>query len=412
VIRISVQMPRAAHTLAFVALLAIGLVVSPVIPARAGKDGGSGTFSATRSMNTARMGHTATLLTTGQVLVAGGSGTSGPNSFAPIASAELYNPALGKWTVTGNMATARAGLTATLLPNGQVLVAGGSPDDFSCLATAELFNPATGTWTATGSMTATRCFHAAVLLPNGQVLVAGGGVAATTCSNGSCQNGDSLASAEIYNPSTGTWQATASMNVARTFGGGGFLPSPGFAAAHLLQNGKVLVAGGANVTNGTTTPLASAELFDAFQGRWNFTGSLSSPLSIAASQLANGDVLMVHNAFFNPATGTWTNTGPFPAKTGGGTTATLLGTSKVLVTGLISLYSGSASSPTTEALLYGFSTNSYALTGFMNTARSNDSATLLPNGQVLVAGGYNKETLCSGCSLSIVVLASTELYTP
>jgi hypothetical protein len=405
-IRLKAHKSATIRTLASAGLIAIGLVVSTAIPARA--DGGSGTFSATRSMNTARMGHTATLLTTGQVLVAGGETQGaptppfpGPGNSAPIASAELYNPALGKWTVTGSMATPRLGLTATLLPNGQVLVAGGTPDFYSCLATAELFNPATGKWTTTGSMTAARCFHAAALLPNGQVLVAGGDVADTTCSNGICQSGDSLASAELYNPSTGTWQETGSLNVARTY-----------VRAELLQNGKVLVAGGADVANGTTTQLASAELFDASQGRWNFTGSPSSSASSPASLLANGDVLIVHSGFFNPATGTWTNTGSFPAKTGGGTTATLLGTGKVLVTGLISLYSGSAFSPNTEALLYDFSTNSYGLTGFMNTARSNDTATLLPNGQVLVAGGYNKETLCSGCSLAIIFLASAELYTP
>jgi Galactose oxidase, central domain len=327
-IRLKAHKSATIRTLASAGLIAIGLVVSTAIPARAGQGGGSGTFSATRSMNTARMGHTATLLNTGQVLVAGGDGTTGPNSLAPIASAELYNPALGKWTVTGSMATPRLGFTATLLPNGQVLVTGGSPDDFSCLATAELFNPAR-------------------------------------------------------------------------------------APAQLLQNGKVLFAGGVNVANGTTTPLASAELFDASEGRWNFTGSLSSPgSSIFDSLLANGDVLMVNRAFFNPATGTWTNTGSFPAETAGGTTATLLGTGKVLVTGLISLYRGSAFAPTTEALLYDFSTNSYARTGSMNTARANGSATLLPNGQVLVAGGYNKETLCPGCSLAIVPLASAEIYTP
>src|ERR1039458_4935951 len=163
-IRLKAHKSATIRTLASAGLIAIGLVVSTAIPARA--DGGSGTFSATRSMNTARMGHTATLLTTGQVLVAGGETQGaptppfpGPGNSAPIASAELYNPALGKWTVTGSMATPRLGLTATLLPNGQVLVAGGTPDFYSCLATAELFNPATGKWTTTGSMTAARCFH-------------------------------------------------------------------------------------------------------------------------------------------------------------------------------------------------------------------------------------------------------------
>jgi hypothetical protein len=371
-------------------LLAIGLVAGHSGLALAGtlKPPPLGTFSPTGSMNTARSYSTATLLQTGQVLVAGGESTSGGG---PLTSAELFNPATGKWTVTGSTTVPHMRGTATLLPNGEVLLAGGTPDIFSCIATAELFNPATGKWKATGSMTAARCDHAAALLPNGQVLVAGGDVGEYTSSNG-CLAGDSLASAELFNPSTGTWQATASMNVARTLTG-----------AKLLQNGNVLVAGGDDVANCTDTPLASAELFDASQGRWNFTGSLSNPGSMQiASLLANGDVLALHFAFFNPATGTWTNTGSFPAHTGGGTTATLLGTGKVLVTGLTSVYPYTVS-VTTGALLYDFSTNSYATTGSMNTARSGDSATLLPNGQVLVAGGYNN---------MMGVLASAELYTP
>ena len=111
---------------------------------------------------------TATLLPNGQVLVAGGF------NGVDLASAELYDPATGLWTATGSMTSARDHHTATLLPNGQVLVAGGySFDDFA-LASAELYDPATGLWTATGSMATARYWHTATLLPNGQVLVAGG----------------------------------------------------------------------------------------------------------------------------------------------------------------------------------------------------------------------------------------------
>src|ERR1017187_7853122 len=120
-------------------------------------------------LTTARDSHTATLLPNGQVLVAGGYGSSGV-----LSSAELYNPATGMWTATGSLATARYAHTAILLPNGQVLVAGGNGSS-GVLSSAELYNPATGMWTATGSLTTTRYFHTATLLPNGQVLVAGGG---------------------------------------------------------------------------------------------------------------------------------------------------------------------------------------------------------------------------------------------
>ena len=114
-----------------------------------------------------RFRHTATLLPNGQVLVAGGFNDDGV-----LASAELYDPATGLWTATGSMATPRVDHTATLLPNGKVLVAGG--EGRRPFASAELYDPATGLWTATGSMAPSATDHTATLLPNGQVLVAGG----------------------------------------------------------------------------------------------------------------------------------------------------------------------------------------------------------------------------------------------
>ena len=192
-------------------------------------DPASGTWTATGSLATARDGHTATLLPNGKVLVAGGAGSSGS-----LASAELYDPASGTWTATGSLATARDGHTATLLPNGKVLVAGGA-DSSGSLASAELYDPASGTWTATGSLATARYHHTATLLPNGKVLVAGG-----------YGNSGSLASAELYDPASGTWTATGSLATARDRH-----------TATLLPNGKVLVAGGYD----SSGSLASAELY-------------------------------------------------------------------------------------------------------------------------------------------------------
>ena len=127
-------------------------------------------WTPTGSMGTGRSEHTATLLPSGNVLVAGGNGT--------LSSEELYDPATGTWTATGSMSTTRFQHTATLLANGKVLVAGGSVEGgSSTLSSAELYDPATGSWTATGSLSTARRLHTATLLPSGQVLVAGGSMA-------------------------------------------------------------------------------------------------------------------------------------------------------------------------------------------------------------------------------------------
>jgi hypothetical protein len=134
-------------------------------------DPASGTWTATGSLNAARLQHTATLLPNGKVLVAGGFSTAGF-----LNSAELYDPASGTWSATGSLHTARAVHTATLLPNGKILVAaGGRNDPPYRLTSAELYDPATGTWSVTGSLNTARDSHTATLLPNGKVLVAGGG---------------------------------------------------------------------------------------------------------------------------------------------------------------------------------------------------------------------------------------------
>ena len=129
--------------------------------------GQGGTWTATGSLTQARRAHTATLLSLGNVLVAGGSGSIGF-----LASAELYDRASGTWTSTGNLASARIQHTATLLPNGKVLVVGGY--DVPPLKSAELYDPASGTWSDTGSLANGRSDHTATLLPNGKVLVVGG----------------------------------------------------------------------------------------------------------------------------------------------------------------------------------------------------------------------------------------------
>src|SRR4029078_716400 len=132
-----------------------------------------GTWSQTGDLVNGRQVHTATLLTNGKVLVAGGY----DSVFGY--SAELYDPSQGGWTLTGSFNEGRQnGFTATLLPNGKVLVAAGYTNDYS--RTAELYDSATGTWALTGSLNTDRVFHTATLLTNGKVLVAGGNSSSRT----------------------------------------------------------------------------------------------------------------------------------------------------------------------------------------------------------------------------------------
>src|SRR5207244_12793019 len=122
-------------------------------------------------------GAPATRRSNGQVRVRGVA----DHDWNALASAELYAPSTGKWTLTGSMNVARYYHTATLLSNGQVLVAGG--DGTTCSGTstsAELYTPSTGTWTHTGNLNVGRYLHTATLLQNGQVLVVGGNSSASS----------------------------------------------------------------------------------------------------------------------------------------------------------------------------------------------------------------------------------------
>ncbi|CAN5339987.1 kelch repeat-containing protein [soil metagenome] len=198
----------------------------------------TGTWSATGSMASHRVLHTATLVK-GRVLVTGGYGVSN----TALDTAELYNPATGKWTVTGSMVTSRGHHLATrLLGSGKVLVVGGInepgplPPGFKGLAEAELYDPATGTWSATGSMTTPRFAHTLIRLKSGTVLVAGG----------EDEDTNVLQSSETYDPASGVWTAGPDMSTPRAS-----------ATGTLLSNGQVIVASGFSINN----PLTSAELY-------------------------------------------------------------------------------------------------------------------------------------------------------
>jgi hypothetical protein len=223
------------------------------------------------NMTAQRAWLTVTSLPNGTVLAAGGEEVTNGFSYG-ISSAEIYDPVTGTWSATGSMATPRFTHTATLLPNGQVLVAGGMTDYASDgVASTETYNPATGAWASSGNMSRLRAGHVAVLLPNGTVLVAGG----QTVTAGGSGIPEPTATAEIYNPATGNWTPTGSMTVAI---------GPGMTAT-LLPNGTVLV-----VPSGTTS---GAQIYDPVAGTWSATGSVPAVGSYPISALLpNGTVLV------------------------------------------------------------------------------------------------------------------------
>jgi len=324
-----------------------------------------GVFVPTGSLIVARYGQTATLLSSGKVLMAGGF--DGENV---LASAELYDPGTGTFTLTGNMTAARLAHTAIALSDGLVLVAGGTDSSntnpTNVLASAELYDPETGRFTATGGLTAARYNLTATLLPSGNVLVAGGTDGATA-----------LASAELYDPDTGTFTSTGSLTVARSSH-----------AATSLSDGTVLVTGG---YGDGLSPLASAEVYDRVAGAFLPTESMGRARARhTETLLRNGKVLVAGFSpfaeLYDSAAGTFADTGTM-IQSRVGNSGTLLPDGKVLIAGgsVVHTLDGQTVGP---AELYDTGVGTFSATGNMTVVEAAANATLLPNGKVLLAGGY------------------------
>jgi N-acetylneuraminic acid mutarotase len=248
-------------------------------------DPATGIWTATGSLTTPRWSHTATLLPNGTVLVSGGQNGNGF-----LARAEVYDPAMGAWTSVGLLVTPRYEHTATLLPNGKVLLSGGFGGAAGAagignpviVGSAELYDPVSKSWTATGSLTTARYTHTATLLPNGKVLVSGGAIG-NNIAGGATGTMAAIASAELYDPATGIWTATGSLLQARYS-----------QTATLLPSGLVLVCGGWGIRpSGGLGPFASAELYDPVSGNWAATGAMvTTGNSHAATLLSSGKVLV------------------------------------------------------------------------------------------------------------------------
>jgi hypothetical protein len=338
-------------------------------------------FGPTGSMQTLRFNHTATLLSTGQVLVTGGENAAVSGSFA---SAEIFDPGTGKFAAAASMTSARSQHTATLLcdltaascGNHMVLIAGGwGATPQTQPAVAELFDPSSGTFFPTGSLNQPRFAHTATLLGNGKVLIAGG-----------VSGGSTIASAEVFDPSTGTFKTTGSLT----------MPRAGHSAT-LLANGKVLIAGNGNPGN-------SAELYDPASGTFTATGSMqvarSGPTATLLADgkvlIAGGDVTGATAEIYDPAAGTFATTGSMAV----GRTqhaAALLPDGAVLVAG--GNYTP-ANLLLADAELFDPQTGTFSETGGLQIARGNLLMTTLgTSGHVLVTGGFGPATAAGAAEL-------------
>lgn len=333
-----VQETAGVHRLG--AVLAVALSAVSTITAGASARQSHGRFVAVGPMAQAREEHTATLLPNGKVLITGGCARIREE----LVTSELYDPAQRKFIAGASMHEPRCMAAATLLRNGKVLVSGGYVQG-DALATAELYDPAKDAFTYTGRMDTPRFRHTATLLTSGKVLIAGGFRE---------ESRGTIANAELYDPGTGKFSTIASLQSSR-----------GRASATTLKTGEVLIVGG--LGNNIAT----------------FFSEISMLTSVELYQPGG-------NKFTALSRGTYE-----PCAMG---EATLLADGKVLTTGG---YSGHVLCD--NARLFDPTRRMFDRTGSMKSARIWHTSTRLRSGQVLVAGGR----VYAG-----VPLASTELFDP
>ena len=372
----------------------------------------------TGKLNEARSGHTATLLPNGQVLVVGGESNvlDGNGYSTHLDSAELYDPISGKWRVTGHLHHPRSGHSATLLRDGRVLVVGGNhtaglEDMDPEPATAEIFDPQTAAWTMTRNTRALGLPADSKLLADGRVLVTGNSLM-----------GSNVVSVNVYDPAADSW-TSSSFN----FVGYG-------SAAKILADGRILVAGGSSPGPYWLTwdPVRSAAaLYDPLAGTVTVTGSLNDRRAWPVSSLLPGGEVLVAGGYvvdevngvppttvksterYDPASGSWARTGDLNTAREAAT-ASLLPNGDVLVAGGYNWVATDGPyqlNVLSSAELYNASNGQWQLAGNLIAARVGHTATLLPDGRVLIVGGNIPASRPNAYGLfTPTQLATAELY--
>lgn len=316
---------------------------------------GDNSISVAGPMTIRRWSHTATTLADGRVLVTGGRTASTAATGVVLATAEVYDPATNSWAETaGPMNVARRSHTATLLPNGKVLIAGGgngvSTTTSQAIQSAELFDPATGTFTLIGNMTQKRSAHSAILLDNGTVLLSGGSTLTGTFYPTN--------TAEIYNPATNSFTAVGPMNYPH------LAQLPG-----KLRDGRVVQ--GSSYYNNTHT--------------------------------SAGGLITNESEIYNPATQTFTPITPmFKQRIDIGAQGLLDGT--LLIAGGVTTSPSFPSIFQSSSEVYDPASAQWKLSGIMSSGRDEFSGLTLDDGRVMISGGF--------VSPGAVLLKTVEVYTP
>lgn len=344
----------------------------------------TGTWMAAAPMMTPRYAHSAITLGNGKVLV-----MNGTYQLNEVNAPEMYDPATDTWTALAQVSP-RPGASVTLLADGKVLMAGGW--GYNGGTTVELYDPQSDSWSEVAPMAVPRSGHHAVLLLDGKVLVIGGFFVSGI-----------LQSAELYDPATNSWAPAAPMSTPRDY-----------STATRLPGGKVLVAGGYPQNYPQLAGLSTAEIYDPETNSWSAAGIMStSRLRHTATLLASGKVLVVggdnslqsgsglpNSELYDPATNSWASAAP--AGIMYAHTAVLLQNKKVLVAGGVR-NDGQSFLFLSDAVLYDPDSDSWSSAGSFSVPRTLHSAALLPDGRVLVTGGYSDE---------FVDLNTAELYNP
>ncbi len=334
--------------------------------------GAAGSITPAAPMQIARAAHTATTLRDGRVLVAGG----GTDAMQAAASAELFDPATGRFAELPPMLTLRHSHTATLLPSGKVLIAGGYSAGSTYSDRAELYDPATRTFSATGSMRSPRAGHVAVLLGNGKVLIAGGVGTGWTF----------LSSAELYDPATGTFTPAGAMT----------LPRESHIAV-LLNDGRVLVVGGHSGRRADIVLYTSAEAYDPATNRFSKVGDMQVRRHKHDAVLLNdGRVLVTGGSDERDDQGAYDSTELFDPATAAFTMGPTMqlarykhqGSMIVLPNGNVLVGGGAA-----RAEVYDPAKKSFELVaGESRLAGQFGAVAPLSGGEVLITGGYGAGT--------------------